>query len=114
MWELWPFCPVNDEVYGVVFVDGIQLQRNAVSLSAQSRNTVLGWYLTRSEKSRAWETLMSRIAPTELVVADRDRGFAKACTRSWPTTRIQRCTFQAFGQIKQAAAIRSQVAPPQR
>ena len=63
LWEIWPLAPVVDEVHEVVFVDGIHLGRKAVVLIAQSRDFILGWYVARSENSRAWEALMSRIAP---------------------------------------------------
>ena len=54
-----------DEVHEVVFVDGIHLGRKAVVLIAQSRDFILGWYVARSENSRAWEALMNRSSPVE-------------------------------------------------
>jgi len=50
--------------------------------------------------------LMSRIAPPALVVTDGGSGFAKACKRIWPTTRVQRCTFHAYCRIRQATTTR--------
>ena len=55
--------PIVDEVHDVIFVDGIHLGRSAVVLIAQTSDHVLGWYAARSENSRAWGALMSRIAP---------------------------------------------------
>lgn len=78
LWQLWPFSPIVDEVHEVIFVDGIHLGRGAVVLIAQTPDCVLGWYAARSENSRAWEALMSRIAPPALVVTDGGSGFAKA------------------------------------
>ena len=106
LWQLWPFSPIIDEVHEVIFVDGIHLGRGAVVLIAQTPDCVLGWYAARSENSRAWEALMSRIAPPALVVTDGGSGFAKACKRIWPTTRIQRCTFHAYCRIRQATTTR--------
>ena len=63
LWQLWPVSPIIDEVHDVIFVDGIHLGRCAVVLIAQSPDHVLGWYAARSENSRAWGALMSRIAP---------------------------------------------------
>ena len=63
LWQLWPFSPIIDEVHDVIFVDGIHLGPGAVVLIAQTPDSVLGWYAARSENSRAWEALMSRIAP---------------------------------------------------
>ena len=78
LWQLWPFSPIVDEVHEVIFVDGIHLGRGAVVLIAQTPDCVLGWYAARSENSRAWGALMSRIAPPALVVTDGGSGFAKA------------------------------------
>ncbi|WP_296491456.1 integrase core domain-containing protein [uncultured Actinomyces sp.] len=72
MWQLWPFSPIIDEVHEVIFVDGIHLGPNAVVLIAQTPDCVLGWYAARSEISRAWSALMSRIAPPALVVTALD------------------------------------------
>ena len=110
LWQLWPFSPIVDEVHDVIFVDGIHLGRGAVVLIAQTPDCVLGWYAARSENSRAWEALMSRIAPPALVVTDGGSGFAKACKRIWPTTRIQRCTFHAYCRIRQATTTRPKLA----
>ena len=70
LWQLWPFSPIVDEVHEVIFVDGIHLGRGAVVLIAQTPDCVLGWYAARSENSRAWGALVSRIAPPALVVTD--------------------------------------------
>ena len=96
LWQLWPFSPIVDEVHDVIVVDGIYLGRGAVVLIAQTPDCVLGWYAARSGNSRAWGALMSRIAPPALVVTDGGSGFARACTKVWPTTRVQRCTFHAY------------------
>lgn len=102
LWQIWPFAPVIDEVYPLIFVDGIHLGRKAVVLIAQTPEHVLGWYVARRENSCAWGALMARIAPPDMVVCDGGSGFEKARQRCWPHTRVQRCTFHAFGLIKKA------------
>ncbi|WP_277984890.1 IS1249 family transposase [Actinomyces minihominis] len=74
--------------------------RRAVVLIARSQDYVLGWYLARTENSRAWAALMSRIAPPDVVVTDGGSGFEKARRMVWPDTVVQRCVFHAFNQIK--------------
>ena len=106
LWQLWPFSPIIDEVHDVIFVDGIHLGPGAVVLIAQTPDCVLGWYAARSENSRAWEALMSRIAPPALVVTDGGSGFATARTKVWPATAVQRCTFHAYCRIRQATTTR--------
>lgn len=99
-WQIWPMPPVIDEVFHVVYVDGIYLGRKAVILIARSDKHVLGWYLARTENSRAWKALMDRIPPPDVVVSDGGSGFEKARRKTWPDTAVQRCTFHAFCQVK--------------
>ena len=99
-WSIWPLAPITGEVHHVVFADGIHLARNAVVLIACTQDHVIGWYLARSENSRSWAALMGKIPPPDVVVCDGGTGFEKARKRVWPTTRVQRCTFHAFCQVK--------------
>lgn len=99
-WEIWPMPPVVEEQHRVVFVDGIYLARRIVVLIACSEEHVLGWYLARSENSKAYRALMRRIAPPLVVVADGGDGFEKARRKEWPETKVQRCTFHAFCQVR--------------
>lgn len=97
LWEVWPFAPVVDEVHEVVFVDGIHLGRKAVVVIAQTREHVVGWYVARTENSRAWEALMSRIAPPELVVTDGGVGSRRRVRRSG---RIRGCSGARFTRFR--------------
>lgn len=99
-WEVWPLAPITGEVHHVVFVDGIYLARNIVVLIACTQEHVIGWYLARSENSRSWAALMAKIAPPDVVVTDGGTGFEKARKKVWSSTRVQRCTFHAFCQVR--------------
>lgn len=99
-------APVCDEIHHVVHVDGIWLGRAAVILIACTQDYVIGWHLARSEHSQAWAALMARIAPPDVVVCDGGNGFEKALRAVWPTTRMQRCTFHAFEQVKRQTTAR--------
>lgn len=105
-WSIWPISPVCDEVHHVIHVDGIWLKRICVILIACTEDHVVGWHLARSESSHAWRALMSRIAPPDVVVTDGGGGFEKARRQVWPATRVQRCTFHAFNQIKRCTTTR--------
>ena len=105
-WHVWPLPPVTGEVCRVVFVDGLYLGRKACVLIARSEESVLGWYVARSESSGAYRALMARIAPPEVVVTDGGSGFQKARRQAWPDTRVQRCTFHAFEQVKRYTTTR--------
>ncbi len=105
-WELWPQPPVVDEVFRAVYVDGIWISRNIVVLIACSDDHVLGWYLARSESAESWRALLSRIAPPDMVVTDGGSGFAAAVAAEWPGTKVQRCTFHVFCQVKRQTTSR--------
>ena len=93
--------PVADgEWHRVLYVDGIWLARDLVVLICRSDERVVSWYMARSETSRAWPALMDPIPAPDVVVADGGTGFASAVRRSWPGTRVQRCVFHAFCQVK--------------
>lgn len=100
LWDIWPLPTIVDEVHRVIYVDGIHLGRKAVVLIARTEEHVVGWYLAKTENSRAWAALMSRIAPPDMVVTDGGSGFEKARRQVWPDTVVQRCLFHAFNQIK--------------
>ena len=95
-----------DEVHRVVFVDGIWVARGAVVLIACTERHVLSWHLARAETSAAWRSLLSRAAPPDVVVTDGGSGFAKAVAAEWPRTRVQRCVFRAFCQVKRCTTTR--------
>lgn len=99
-WDVWPLPQPTGEVHKVVFVDGIHVARNVCVLIAGTESHVIGWYLARSENSRAWSALMSPIPPPELVVTDGGPGFEKARRAVWPETAVQRCVFHAFNQVR--------------
>lgn len=105
-WKIWPMPDVVDEVHRVVFVDGIWVARNAVVLIACTDSHVLSWHLARAETSAAWKSLLSRIAPPDVVVTDGGSGFAKAVAAEWPQTKVQRCVFHAFCQVKRCTTTR--------
>lgn len=99
-WPIWPMPEVVDEVFRVVHVDGIWIARDCVVLIACSDEHVLSWHLARAETTAAWRSLLSRIAPPDTVVTDGGSGFASAVAAEWPRTRVQRCVFHAFCQVK--------------
>ena len=105
-WEIWPMPPKVERPRRVVYVDGIHLGRKAVVLIATDDEKALGWHLCRSENSRAWAALMSRIAAPEVVVSDGGDGFAKALRKTWPKTRHQRCVYHAFSQVRRYTTTR--------
>lgn len=105
-WKLWPVSPCTGEICDVVFLDGIWVGRDAVVLIACTKEHVLAWHLAQSESSASWATLMAKMAAPVMAVADGTGGFAKAACAVWPSTRIQRCLFHAFCQVKRETTAR--------
>nr|WP_237746116.1 IS1249 family transposase [Bifidobacterium saguini] len=99
MWSLWAPVPLVDEIHHVVHVDGFHLHRDAVVLIAVAGGHVIGWHIARSERSAAWERLMARIAPPDVLVCDGGGGVLKAARTMWPDTRIQRCLFHVQANV---------------
>ena len=81
-------------------VDGLYVSRHCVLLIAMSPTHVLGWRLVRSEHAGAWQALLARIAPPDVVVTDGGAGFAKVCHAQWSDTRIQRCLFRISANVR--------------
>ena len=99
--------PVPDgELHRVLYVDGIWVARDLVVLICCGGERVVSWYMARSENSRAWSALMAPIPAPDVVVTDGGSGFAKAVRETWPRTRVQRCTFHAFSQVKRYTTTR--------
>ena len=105
-WGIRPMPEVVDEIHRVVFVDGIWIARDLVVLIACSELHVLSWRLARAETASAWRSPLSRIAPPDTVVADGGSGFASAAAKEWPETKVQRCTFHAFCQVRRKTTTR--------
>lgn len=97
---------VVDEVHRVIYVDGIWLEKDVVILIACSDSYVLSWYLARAETTQSWSNLLSRIAPPDMVVTDEGSGFVQAVARAWPKTKVQRCLFHVFSQVKRYTTTR--------
>lgn len=107
LWEIWPICEPTGEIHRVVHVDGIHLGHEAVVLIACSREHVIAWHVARSESTQAWMDLLIKIPPPDMVVTDGGTGFTTARKRIWSTTRVQRCTFHAFNQVKRYTTTRA-------
>ncbi|OUO21812.1 hypothetical protein B5F89_02930 [Collinsella sp. An307] len=99
-WRVWLMPEPTGEVHRVLFVDGIWLARGLVVLIAHDGEHVVSWYMAQSETSRAWEALMAPVPAPDVVVCDGGMGFERARRRVWPGTRVQRCLFHAFSQVK--------------
>lgn len=105
-WSLWPVIPACDEIHHVVYMDGIWLARQCVVLIACTDHCVLGCHLARSENAQEWSLLMGRIAAPDVLVCDGGGAIEAARRQMWPQTRVQRCVFHVFCQVKRCTTSR--------
>lgn len=105
-WEVWPMPVPDGEFHRVLFVDGIWLAERLVVLICCSEDRVVSWHMAQSENSRAWSVLMEPIPAPDVVVTDGGSGFAKAVRAAWPRTKVQRCLFHAYVQVKRCTTTR--------
>ena len=105
-WDIWPMPPKIETSKDILYVDGIYLCRQVCILICYDGVHVLGWYVCRTEQARAWIALMQRIAAPIVVVSDGGTGFRKALKQVWRTTRLQRCLFHAYCQVKRYTTTR--------
>ena len=99
-WRIWPILPVCDEVHHVVHVDGVRLSRKCVILIACTDDRVIGCHLAKTENSKDRACLTSRVAPPDALVRDGGGGIEGARRGVWPNTRVQRCVFHVFCQVR--------------
>lgn len=99
-WDYWPLPSPSTELYHYIHVDGIYLSRDLVILIAASDDHVLSWYMARSETSQSWQALLDNIAAPDAMITDGGSGFQKALKNIWPDTKIQRCLFHGFCQVR--------------
>ena len=99
-WELWPLPPKIETQSSIVFIDGIHLGRKACILICCGEKHVLGWYVCRAERARAWGALMSRIATPTVVVSDGGPGFRKALKKSLAKGQTSKMYFSCFSTSK--------------
>ena len=58
-------------------------------LIACTESHVLSWHLARAETSAAWRSLLSRVAPPDMVVSDGGGGFAKVKRQTTTRPKLQ-------------------------
>lgn len=105
-WGIWPILPICDEVHHVVYMDGIWLSRKCVILIACTDDHVIGCHLAKTENSKDWAFLTSRIAPPDVPVCDGGGGIERARRSIWPGTRVQRCVFHVSCQVRRCTTTR--------
>lgn len=98
-WEVMPRSPAVSEVHPVIILDGIRVG-SLVCLIARTPRAVMVWRWVGWESSVTWGTLLASIPAPTVVVCDGQKGILKALAAHWPETRIQRCLFHVWQNIR--------------
>lgn len=98
-WDIVPIPEITGEIYSVILLDGIGIG-NAVCLIARTPTAILSWHWAGWESSNTWSKLLEQLPAPTVVVCDGQKGILLAITRCWPITRIQRCNFHVWQNIR--------------
>lgn len=98
-WDIVPCPPLLCINYSVIILDGIRVG-SLVCLIARTPEYVLSWYWVGWESSVTWSSLLLKLPAPTVVVCDGQKGILLAIARCWPDTRIQRCLFHVWQNIR--------------
>lgn len=98
-WGIIPKPERTGEIYPVILLDGIGIG-SLVCLIARTPQAVTDWHWAGWESSNTWDKLLEKIPAPIVVVCDGQKGILLAIARCWPNTRIQRCIFHVWQNIR--------------
>ncbi|MBL8121838.1 IS1249 family transposase [Candidatus Saccharibacteria bacterium] len=98
-WSVAPYPEQTGEVHPVILLDGIGVG-SLVCLVARTPEFVIGWCWVGWESSATWAKLLQQFPPPTVVVCDGQKGIVLALARCWPQTRVQRCLFHIWQNIR--------------
>lgn len=94
-----PQPPRTGVIHDVVMLDGTYFQGWCLLVALSSEGFVVGWQWCDREKSIAWQALLERLVPPQMVVIDGGAGLYSALAACWPEVAIQRCYFHIQATI---------------
>jgi hypothetical protein len=98
-WQVIPKPVLSGEVYPIILMDATQVG-NLVCLITRSPKAVIAWHWAGWESSNTWEVLLKQLPAPTVVVCDGQKGILLTIARCWPKTRIQRCIFHVWQNIR--------------
>lgn len=98
-WDIIPKVEQSIEAHEIVLLDGIRIG-TYVCLIAKTTKHVVAWIWVFWESSMNWSTLLEKILMPLVAVCDGQKGILLALARSWPETRIQRCLFHVWQNVR--------------
>ncbi len=98
-WDIIPKPVITGEVYDVILIDGIRVG-SMVCLIARTVSSVIAWHWVGYESSYTWSELLEQLPAPTIVVCDGQKGILLAIARCWSTTRVQRCIFHVWQNVR--------------
>lgn len=86
-------------VHPIILLDGIRIG-GLVCLIARTPQAVIAWRWVGWESSVTWSALLEKIPVPTVVVCDGQKGILLAIARCWPKTKIQRCLFHVWQNVR--------------
>lgn len=99
-------------MHHTVILDGIHIG-SLVCLIARTTEYVIAWYWAPYESSNTWSELLQTIPQPGFVVCDGQKGILLAIARCWPDTRVQRCLFHIWLNVRSKLTLRPKTAAGQ-
>ncbi len=106
-WQVVPRPALTGEIYPIILLDGIRIG-SQVCFIARTPSYVIAWAWAGWESSHTWEKLLEQLPAPVVVVCDGQKGILLAIARCWPNTRIQRCHFHVWQNIRVKLTLRPQ------
>lgn len=98
-WDIVPKPTPTGEVHYALILDGIRVG-SLVCLIARTTEYVIAWHWAGWESSSTWSELLATIPAPGFAVCDGQKGILLAIARCWPETKIQRCTFHIWLNVR--------------
>lgn len=98
-WSVTVPMVATGEVHPVLLMDGTGVG-GRVCLIVRSPEYVVSWSFAPWEASWSWDRLLLTIPPPAVIVCDGQKGMLLSIARCWPATRIQRCLFHVWQNLR--------------
>ena len=94
------FIPESNERHLVIYLDGLRVNKKTYLIASDGKY-VIGFGLADYESSNNWKNFLKNFCQPQYVVYDGQNGLIRAIKSLWFNTKIQRCLFYVWMNVKQ-------------
>lgn len=98
-WNIIPKPVLSGEIYPILLLDGIRVG-SLVCLIARTPQYVVAWAWVPYEAGTTWDKFLRQLPPPLVAVCDGQKGILVSIPRNWLGTRIQRCHFHVWQNVR--------------